>query len=580
MHAALLVAEIFRIIVDEAYLLDPAHCASLARTCRAFTDIALDALWAYQYNLAPLIMTMPSDLWTEEITTEGLSYLRFIRSNRSSDWERFDFYARRIRSFGDDQPFIEDIFPRACISHRIFRAIERRVVYAPVFPNLRRLTWRWPLGAWEIDDPEIPEEFDMEHWKYSAFIHIFLGGRIKSISIYNWPSHRANTFDLLCNISSFPSECPSLEELFLDYPLDEDSLGSEFLSNLSDAVMKMNRLTSFHVRCHFKPGVLEHLATLPSLSTLRLYWLPEHRHLLPPPSFSISAPPPTPLFRNLRTIDIKTLSIRPFISLFASSPQAPLEDISIELLTIEPTSLIKEFLTALTNSNGRLLDSLKWLSLRSLADDEVHVQDESDGALYLRQIFVFHNMAWFTWPSTYIFRDWDESTILDLAFAWPHLRSLDLQVDDSRGRPPTNLKELTISLRILEILVRNCPGFCSISVPFDARAADIKERLGHIQGLGKTTPEDPASLWVNTSIIREEEEGDLEIIAQYLSHLFPDLDGETFLWESKIFPIGTEMRRRWKMVWNIMKSIRKERAAPHGEVQLWPIFTKQRRQGG
>lgn len=37
--------------------------AALARTCTTFHDIALDALWWYQYSIVNLIRCMPADLW-------------------------------------------------------------------------------------------------------------------------------------------------------------------------------------------------------------------------------------------------------------------------------------------------------------------------------------------------------------------------------------------------------------------------------------------------------------------------------------------------------------------------------------
>ncbi|KDQ50273.1 hypothetical protein JAAARDRAFT_589322 [Jaapia argillacea MUCL 33604] len=89
MHYALQITDILIIVV--AYIDDawPSDLPAFARTCRLFMHPALDALWRIQSDLAPLIMTMPSDLWLEEKTGKGRPYLAFQREPRPADWARF-----------------------------------------------------------------------------------------------------------------------------------------------------------------------------------------------------------------------------------------------------------------------------------------------------------------------------------------------------------------------------------------------------------------------------------------------------------------------------------------------------------
>jgi hypothetical protein len=75
MHRALLVEDILARVVDE---LGPyANCA-LARTCRSFTELALDALWADRREILPweLAHLMSDELWTvyESPAEEGAEY--------------------------------------------------------------------------------------------------------------------------------------------------------------------------------------------------------------------------------------------------------------------------------------------------------------------------------------------------------------------------------------------------------------------------------------------------------------------------------------------------------------------------
>jgi hypothetical protein len=61
MHCALLIEEIVSRILDEA---DMKSRWALARTCRSFTEPALDAIWATRTDAWALGGLMPKDLWT------------------------------------------------------------------------------------------------------------------------------------------------------------------------------------------------------------------------------------------------------------------------------------------------------------------------------------------------------------------------------------------------------------------------------------------------------------------------------------------------------------------------------------
>lgn len=69
MHSCLRIPEILSIILDHLGWVSgrPQETfALLARTCRLFHAPALDRLYRSVFGLAPLIMTMPEDLWCTE----------------------------------------------------------------------------------------------------------------------------------------------------------------------------------------------------------------------------------------------------------------------------------------------------------------------------------------------------------------------------------------------------------------------------------------------------------------------------------------------------------------------------------
>ncbi|KII83691.1 hypothetical protein PLICRDRAFT_32701 [Plicaturopsis crispa FD-325 SS-3] len=77
--------------------------ARLARTCHALRDPALDALWHTLPSLAPLVRTLPADLWEEREAAED-EYgntnreIVLLRLVEESDWARFAVYAPRVRA--------------------------------------------------------------------------------------------------------------------------------------------------------------------------------------------------------------------------------------------------------------------------------------------------------------------------------------------------------------------------------------------------------------------------------------------------------------------------------------------------
>ncbi|KAF5350445.1 hypothetical protein D9756_008581 [Leucocoprinus leucothites] len=78
--------------------------ANLARTCSAFLDPALNALWHTIPSLEPLVKCLPEDAWAVRRMLYRQSVLTLKRKTTPEDWERCKFYAHRIRRYG-----IEDV---------------------------------------------------------------------------------------------------------------------------------------------------------------------------------------------------------------------------------------------------------------------------------------------------------------------------------------------------------------------------------------------------------------------------------------------------------------------------------------
>ncbi|GLB44366.1 hypothetical protein LshimejAT787_1602960 [Lyophyllum shimeji] len=128
--------------VDGDPLPDFATLASVARTCTAFTEVALDALWRDQTSLAPLLQVMPADLWmltlrTEEASTGEVArpkILTFVRDLQEADCSRFDYYAPKIRRLLASRSS-EPVYP----DETVFHSLRSYRPSHPLLPNLATL---------------------------------------------------------------------------------------------------------------------------------------------------------------------------------------------------------------------------------------------------------------------------------------------------------------------------------------------------------------------------------------------------------------------------------------------------------
>lgn len=149
MHPALHVAEIASLIVSYIPPWDSHSLAALARTCKSFSTLSLDELWSIQLGLGNLIQCMPADLWdfTKEtnFSNQIVCVLTLKRQLYPEDWDRFKFYARRVRvlAFGLQSPYLraENIERKRLVrvSSTVLEILRLFGSLHPLFPNLKRL---------------------------------------------------------------------------------------------------------------------------------------------------------------------------------------------------------------------------------------------------------------------------------------------------------------------------------------------------------------------------------------------------------------------------------------------------------
>ncbi|KAF8429864.1 hypothetical protein L210DRAFT_800958, partial [Boletus edulis BED1] len=96
--------------------------ASLARTCRAFKEPALNLLWEEMLNLSPLAQCLPE-------ASHFINEARY-RALTQTEWDTLQSYTRRIRS-------IEDVCCKLDLESVV--TFLDPPTTRPLFPNLRML---------------------------------------------------------------------------------------------------------------------------------------------------------------------------------------------------------------------------------------------------------------------------------------------------------------------------------------------------------------------------------------------------------------------------------------------------------
>ncbi|KAH7903840.1 hypothetical protein BJ138DRAFT_1019974 [Hygrophoropsis aurantiaca] len=140
MHQALLIEDIQLYILNQVE--QKSDLSALARTCQAFTQVALDVLWRDLDCFIRLIQCMPPDLWSPQAVTEDT----LCRPISSSDWTIFHKYSRRVHSiklpFKDSTPIT--------IDDSLMLALCTPPAPTPLLPNLTSLEWPIQSDAYLI----------------------------------------------------------------------------------------------------------------------------------------------------------------------------------------------------------------------------------------------------------------------------------------------------------------------------------------------------------------------------------------------------------------------------------------------
>ncbi|KAL4066484.1 hypothetical protein V8B97DRAFT_1874426 [Scleroderma yunnanense] len=442
MHRALLMPEIIRLIftfvrefdevpTDENFPSQPmihstpgkTALASLARTCRAFHEPAIDELWMHLEALDPLIKLLPRRMWGKKHVPPMIRMFM-----RKKHWLTFQKYASRVKSL------------RGPCYYRFATTVQRRVMAAlasypkatlPLLPNLKEITW-CEIRMFHRMEPCV------------SLLRYFVGPAINSVTLklYCWPYHISSETAVLAELSIL---CPNVTSFTAIFPPSSQNDPSQEVGAIVSNWSNIRTLRS----CALPQTVMDKLISQRTLESLAIELnssayppyaghLPESLH-----TFALGGSSAAFCTRYLRNVYGYPSALALRIGVDDSNP----DDIN-ELFHILPDHLDKVALRTISVE----LTSSYWIARSSET-----FPLEFD---ILKPLLVFRSLRTVD-LDLFSTGGLDDDAFSMMAQAWPSLESFALGTADvSRKHPKT-------TLRALISLLTHCPNLSDVRIVFD-----------------------------------------------------------------------------------------------------------------
>ncbi|KAJ7166636.1 hypothetical protein C8R46DRAFT_1094941 [Mycena filopes] len=442
MHRCLEIQEVVRVILGNLQH-DPSYyyplpspipavnwvsLARIARTCRAFSDLALDILWQDQYSLLPLLKCLPAHTWEMvNVDIDGFprQKMRFISPIKTSDWDRVMAYARRVRSMR--------VLETTNLWLEAFELLNISLPVVTLFPNLRRLSWNTHQTA------------------LFPYIRLLLPPSLTSIDIEMVP-----TAAHLAVLSYLSSTVPSLTAVRINTsPAPGPAEGSQQMTEEATSFI----LALKDVRKITVPAVLPTAyQALASLSSLRHLNIANLNGCLPPEQSSSE----TPRFQALERLSVGATQIQLVKNALQWCDRTPLKHLNFTCSASPTGAALANLLVVL--GDHCTPDSLTGIDMTFLSLDEIIQANPTPYELspaVLRPLLVFHNLTYLVILSALNFA-LDDEFIDALSKALPKIETLRFRVgfgDSRRG---------SVTLSGLRAFALHCPHLDDLELTFDA----------------------------------------------------------------------------------------------------------------
>ncbi|KAG9318036.1 hypothetical protein JVU11DRAFT_99 [Chiua virens] len=390
--------------------------SALARTCRALSEPALDALWRRLHSLEPLLRCVRAKaISVVEVEPETLAPFH------EEEWDIVLRYALRVQELT-----VSDV---DTLSIKILQALWFHTTV--LLPNLRKLCW---------------SHNDITQF---ATIRLLLSPSLVDLSV--WLDDGDHT-SILAFLERYPTISPNIKSLRFSHLFQNSSPLA--VAAISRAISRSPDLEVLN--CHEIDGdAIFHLIQSPRLkefsARLRHHRPDDFRRLA---RFSI---PDCPPFRNLRVLNLYLEDISSITPCLHSTHQ-PFEEVSLEFFLITPKGL-HEFFSALNSTTRQ--QTLRRIKLVDSGPGGIDPIQQLDFEL-LKPLLAF-SLRRLDVDLRINPISLNDDELLQLVKAWPELEVFNL--NQHNLWIPSRLP----SLRSLLLMVARCPKLHTLGLCVDAR---------------------------------------------------------------------------------------------------------------
>ncbi|KAJ7064438.1 hypothetical protein C8F01DRAFT_1353704, partial [Mycena amicta] len=501
MHRCLQIPEIVLQVVELASTMSiwpKGTFLSLALVCRAFEDPALDELWRDlgTRGLEYILRCFPADL-LKVVVAPHKFVVRLLRPVALADWDRPLRYCNRVRKYDfvdTDTSFVDLEFAKYS---NAFTLLSVWVPGECLFPRLESLTW----NAEAVNHIRL---FLSPHLKKIQL------GRPSRLMLSLFPTIMQRGLPLV-DVQIGPGDDWTWEEVVVCSVAERTAI--------SAFVRTLNRLTRLVVPA-LDRGTFYHIATLPSVTTLRLGSLS--------PDALPSFPHSTDIFPKLEDLSISMADMPTATRLLPLVSKSPLGILTIMPLPSASTAQVSAFHAALT-ANIQSSSFRGFHHYYSTARDVVDMWNISPEAFLAVSSFSGLTRLSLNCRGGY---EIDEVTLTSLVRGCPNLVYLQFhQV----------IRETAFTLATLIIIAQHCPSLERLRLTF--RTTTIPSLRPSSHGGERRTQNSLRELDVDFSTLGDRAASP---IARFLSGLFPALTDISY--SGAYGAEFAEIRHRWEEV--------------------------------
>ncbi|KIJ68193.1 hypothetical protein HYDPIDRAFT_36695 [Hydnomerulius pinastri MD-312] len=420
MHRALKITDIQQIICDHLPV-DPEDPVwsnqpdrptlyALARTCRAWVEVALNRLWSYLSSYEPLLRCLPKDVWSPG------DRWRLCRRLRSEEWDTFQKYARRVRCLR--------VVWIGVRSQRLFGALSHLPI--PLLPNLQLLAI---------------EDFGNAGPEWGNCWRPLLSSTITQVHI---SSDRDALFNSPRSILwALGESCPNIKE----FDLNTNALGKEVTQSFLSTIQHWKHLATLTTYAADTQTML-HFSSLQSLTSLSVTIFAKSYSAWALPDANIIFPP------TLKYVSLEVLGSFDLLALSLASVYLSVTTLEITIhgarSSSGDTGRLHKLLATNVSSDHLQSLTLFWRS-----------EEDPDGLSLnvLRPLFQFR-LLHTLYLVAHSPSDLDDAVMTELARSFPLLK--DFSYRNNRVERPS------ITHRGLVSLLKSCPKLHGLSLAFDA----------------------------------------------------------------------------------------------------------------